>query len=245
MSPRFEELDWVSTPMGDLSLRRRMDPVAGVDVYEVKLGEEFLMSGLFTAAEIALTTHALSLLGDDELAVVVGGLGLGYTAAAALEDARVRSLVVVEALVPVIGWHERLLVPSAVPSSPRTHLLNADFFALARGTGFDPAHPDRQFDAVLLDIDHSPRHLLNPSHADLYTPEGTARLARFLRPGGVFALWSNDAPDEDYLHTLRTVFPNAATEVIEFPNPLQSRPATNTLYLALNSSAAGPTRPER
>lgn len=235
-SPRIEELDWTSTPMGDLSLRRRLDPTTGVEVFEVKLGEEFLMSSLFTVAEIALTTRALDLLGDDQLDVVVGGLGLGYTAAAALADPRVRSLIVVERLAPVIDWHERQLVPSAVPSSARTRLVNEDFFALAAGSGFDPDSPDRLFHAILLDVDHSPRHVLHPSHADLYTPQGTVHLAGRLRPGGVFALWSNDPPDDEYLRTLRTVFPGAHAEVVEFANPLQSRPATNTVYLAQRSS---------
>lgn len=236
MSPHFEELDWSATPMGDLSLRRRLDPVAGVEVFEVKLGDEFLMSSLFTVAEIALANRALSLLGDDQLDVVVGGLGLGYTAAAVLEDPRVHSLLVIERLAPVIDWHERELVPAAVASSDRTRLVNEDFFALAAGRGFDPDSPDRRFHAIVLDIDHSPRHLLNPAHADLYTPEGTARLARSLHPGGVFALWSNDPPDQEYLHTLRTVFASADAEVIEFANPLQARPATNTVYLAQHTS---------
>ena len=51
MSARFEELDWQQTPMGDLTLRRRTDPVLGVEIFEVKLGDEFLMSSLFTVAE--------------------------------------------------------------------------------------------------------------------------------------------------------------------------------------------------
>lgn len=55
MRPRFEELAWRSTPIGELTLRRRVEPALGValgvDVYEVKLGEEFLMSSLFTVAE--------------------------------------------------------------------------------------------------------------------------------------------------------------------------------------------------
>ncbi len=235
MSPRLEELDWSPTPMGDLSLRRRLDPVAGVEVFEVKLGEEFLMSSLFTAAEIALATRALSLLdpGIDELDVVVGGLGLGYTATAVLQDPRVHSLLVVERLDPVIDWHERGLVPSSVPSSDRTRLVNEDFFALAARDGFDPDTPDRRFHAILLDIDHSPRHLLSPAHADLYTAEGTARLARLLHVGGVFALWSNDPPDADYVRTLQATFPEAFAEVVEFANPLQSRPAANTIYLAV------------
>ena len=235
-SPRIEELDWAATPMGDLTLRRRRDPVAGVEVFEVKLGEEFLMSSLFTVAEIELATRALHLLDGDDLDVVVGGLGLGYTAAAALEDPRVRSLIVVERLAPVIQWHERRLVPSAVPSSARTRLVNEDFFALAAASGFDPDSPDRRFDAILLDVDHSPRHLLNPTHADLYTPDGTRLLANLLHPGGVFALWSNDPPDPEYVGTLQTAFAHVRAEVVEFDNPLQGRPATNTVYLAARPS---------
>ncbi|MDF9811036.1 spermidine synthase [Streptomyces sp. SPB162] len=108
MSARFEEIDWRPTPMGDISLRRRRDPVSGDEVYEVKLGDEFLMSSLFTAGEIALTRLGLAQLPDAaDLDVVVGGLGLGYTAQAALDDPRVRSLVVVDTLGEVIDWHRR------------------------------------------------------------------------------------------------------------------------------------------
>lgn len=112
MSLRFEEIDWQPTPIGEISLRRRRRPVSGDDVYEVKLGDEFLMSSLFTAGEIALTELALAQLPDTELDVAVGGLGLGYTAQTALDDPRVRSLTVIDALAEVIGWHQRHLVPS-------------------------------------------------------------------------------------------------------------------------------------
>ncbi|MFE1152657.1 spermidine synthase, partial [Streptomyces sp. NPDC058830] len=53
MSLRFEEIDWRPTRLGDISLRRRRHPASGDDVYEVKLGDEFLMSSLFTEGEIA------------------------------------------------------------------------------------------------------------------------------------------------------------------------------------------------
>lgn len=112
MSLRFEEIDWQPTPIGEISLRRRRHPVSGDDVYEVKLGDEFLMSSLFTTGEIALTELALAQLPDTELDVAVGGLGLGYTARAALDDLRVRSLIVIDALAEVIDWHQRHLVPS-------------------------------------------------------------------------------------------------------------------------------------
>lgn len=235
MAARFEELDWRPTPMGEISLRRRRDPLSGTDVYEVKLDDDYLMSSLFTVAEIEVARLALAKLPGDGLDVAVGGLGLGYTAQAVLEGSRVRSLVVVEALGEVIDWHERGLVPvgESLTSDPRCRLVHADFFALAGGpTGLDPQEPGRQFHAVIVDIDHSPRHLLNPSHAGFYEAAGTRRLAERLHPGGVFSLWSNDPPDDDYLAVLRAVLVDVEAVVVRFPNPLQGREATNTVYLA-------------
>src|SRR5665647_3588243 len=89
MSVYFEELDFRPTAMGVLSLRRRRQLGSGLDVYEIKLGDEFLMSSLFTVAEIALARLGLAALQRSDLDVVVGGLGLGYTAQAVLEHAAV------------------------------------------------------------------------------------------------------------------------------------------------------------
>ena len=58
---RFEELAWSETPRGEISLRRRIEPTLKVEVYEVKLGDEFLMSSLFTVAEIELARLGLAL----------------------------------------------------------------------------------------------------------------------------------------------------------------------------------------
>ena len=233
MRARLEELDFQPTPIGEVSLRRRLDPVSGVDVYEVKLGEEYLMSSLFTVAEEELSRLALGRLTGGALDVAVGGLGLGYTAAAALADPRVHELVVVDALAPVIDWHRRGLVPvgPVLTGDPRCRLVHGDFFALSDGAGFDPERPDRTFDAVVVDIDHSPAHLLADGSAGFYSPAGTARLARHLRPGGVYALWSNDPPYRAYLDVLAGVLVDVADEVVAFPNPLQGREATNTVYL--------------
>jgi spermidine synthase len=238
MSARFEELDWRPTPMGEISLRRRWDPALDAEVFEVKLGEEFLMSSAFTAGEVALARLGLAALSGTEVDVVVGGLGLGYTAEQVLQDPRVRTLQVVEALAEVIEWHERGLLPLSprLTSDPRCRLAQGDFFALA-ATGFDPADRARRFDAVLLDIDHSPRHLLHPRHAAFYRPEGLRDLAGRLHPGGVFALWSNDPPDEEFGAVLAEVFARHEAHVVEFDNPLQGRTATNTVYVATTAPA--------
>lgn len=234
MSARFEELDWCPTPMGAISLRRRRDPVVGADVYEVKLDDDFLMSSLFTAAEVEVARLALAQLPGTDLDVVVGGLGLGFTALTVLADPRVRSMAVVEALGPVIDWHRKGLIPAGVTltADPRCRLVQGDFFAMAAAEGLDPDSPGRPFHAIIVDIDHSPRHLLHPSHAGFYELGGTRRLARLLHPEGVFALWSNDPPDGDYLAVLLEAFESARAEIVSFPNPLQGGYSTNTVYLA-------------
>ena len=151
MGRMFEELDRQVTPMGEISVRRRLDPIVGIDVYEVKLGEEHLMSNVFTAAEIALADLALAELDGDGLDVVVGGLGLGYTARAALADSRVRSVEVVEALPAVIAWQQRRILPDAdqLVDDERCRLVEGDFFAIvADGRAFGPSGLDR-YDAIL------------------------------------------------------------------------------------------------
>ena len=236
MSKDFEELDFRQTPLGELTLRRRrVAALDGAEVFEVKLGEDFLMSSMFHEVEVALADLGLAALGPGEWDVVVGGLGLGYTAVAALANAAVRSLLVVEALDAVIDWHRRGLVPlgAKLTADPRCRLIHGDFFALAAsGMSFDPEQPGRRFHAVLLDIDHSPRNLLHPRHGTFYAPEGLRALAAHLHAGGVFALWSDDPPDDDFLHALGEVFDTPQAHVVKFPNPLLDRESASTVYVA-------------
>lgn len=231
----FVELDYRPTPIGALTLRRRRELRLGVDVYEIKLGDDHLMSSLFTVSEIALARLGLGLLGGTELDVVVGGLGLGYTAQAVLGSTAVRSLMVVELLEPVIDWHREGLLPlgTELTRDPRCTFRQGDFFALADSAGgFDDAQPGRLFDAILLDIDHTPAMLLDEGHADFYSAEGLRKLMRHLRPGGVFALWSNDRPDPAFTQRLASVFAKASAEPVTFDNPFQDEPFTQTVYLA-------------
>ena len=232
MGARITELDWQPTPMGDISLRRRLEPTLLVEVYEVRLGEEFLMSSLFTVAEEQLASLALARAPSGPLDVVVGGLGLGCTAHAALADPRVRTLQVVDALAEVIGWHERGLLPlsAALTQDPRCALVQGDFFALTLGTGTEQL-PARSH-VVLLDVDHSPRHLLHPRHAPFYAVGGLRRLAGHLHPGGVFGLWSDDPPDDAFLAVLHEVFTEVTAHVVTFPNHYTGGESANTVYVA-------------
>lgn len=235
MPPLFEELDYRQTPIGDISVRRRRELRLGVDVIEIMLGDEHLMSDLFTASEIALSDLGLGELDGTGLDIVVGGLGLGFTAQAALAYEKVRSLMVVEALEAVIDWHQSGLLPLGpeLTGNQRCCFVQGDFFGLAASSeGFDPNQPGRKFDAILVDIDHSPRFFLNPQNAAFYAPEGLTKLTAHLNPGGVFGLWSNEMPDETFTARLAGVFAEARAELVTFHNPLQGEDFTQTVYLA-------------
>ena len=235
MSVNFEELDYQRTALGELSLRRRRAlGMGGREVFEVKLNEEYLMSSLFHEGEVALADLGLSGLAGEKWDVVVGGLGLGYTAAAVLKYNQVARIIVVEALAPVIDWHQRKLVPNGALLSEdyRCRYYHDDFFALVRRDGFDPDNPRHLFDAILLDIDHTPNALLNPAHSDFYSKEGMMRLRTFLKPGGVFGLWSNDAPEKGFLAVLSSVFDQVDGHIVEFENPIQGKTAENGIYVA-------------
>ncbi len=243
MSASFEDLDYCPTPIGALSLCRRKELKLGVDVFEIKLGEDSLMSSLFTESEMALADLGLAELHGEGLDVVVGGLGLGYTAKAVLEHSTVNSLIVVDALKPVIEWHETGLLPlgQALAGDTRCRFVHGDFFALAGSeAGFDPGAPGRRFDAILVDIDHSPAFLLNAQNRSFYEPDGLRALAGHLRPGGVFGLWSNDRADEGFVDRLAGIFAHAGAEPVTFHNPLQDRPFTQTIYLGRKQSEAAP-----
>lgn len=230
---KIEELAYHQTSLGDLILRRRQEPLLqNREVFEVKLGDDFLMSSLFTEAEEQLAKLGLAEL-SGELEVVVGGLGLGYTAAAALEHKNVRSLLVIDKFQEVIDWHQKKLVPlgKILSEDRRCELRAGDFFELVR-TGFDVYDRERKFDAVLLDIDHSPEHFLDQKNESFYGREGLQMLRRQLKQGGVFALWSNDPPAENFRKHLEAIFGKAAAHRIEFANPYTNAASVNSVYTA-------------
>jgi spermidine synthase len=234
MNEMFEEIAWENTPIGELVLRRRRLRTDGGDIWEIKLNDGYLMSSQFIDGEVALANLALAMATGTELNVVIGGLGLGYTAQAALRDERVGKLTVIELIPEVIMWHHKRLLPlgEAVAGDARCHLREGDFFALARETGgFDAAAPEELHDAIVIDIDHSTTHFIDPASAGFYGADAIAAITRKLKPKGVFALWSTDVEDRAFVDVLHESFRDVRVERVEFPTPYRDEPAFNLIYL--------------
>ena len=237
MSFFYEQLDFQPTPIGDLMLRRRRMPQFGdTDIYEVKLAEDFLMTSLFHEAESQLAIMGLAATKLNDLDVAVGGLGLGYTAVEALKDDRVSSLVVIDFLDAVIGWHRSELVPlgKILNEDERCKLVQGDFFALSSNTecSFDPAFPEKKHDVILLDIDHTPTNVLNQTNTHFYTTDGLKELTKHLKPGGVFAMWADGYPEAYFTEHLNSIFAHAEGHIIEFDNPITGGSSVGAVYVA-------------
>lgn len=234
MSSMFEEIAWEQTPIGELILRRRRLSPDGEDIWEIKLNDGYLMSSQFVDGEIALADLALPFAEGDDLDVVVGGLGLGYTAQAVLRDRRVAKLTVIELIPQVIQWHRAHLLPlgKAVAGEPRCVLRQGDFFALAaEPDGFDTEVPHKLHDAILIDIDHSTVHFIDDASAGFYSQAAIAGITAKLKPGGVFALWSTDAEDANFVAALRHSLDGVRVERVEFTTPYREQPAFNLIYV--------------
>jgi spermidine synthase len=119
-------------------------------------------------------------------AVLIGGLGMGFTVRSALDALPSDARVVVLELVPaVIAWNRTALASLAGNplSDARVRVECGDvtaFIAKARGA----------FDAILLDIDNGPSALAHPANASAYDLAGLCACRAALRPHGVLGVWS-------------------------------------------------------
>lgn len=218
------------TDMGPLMLRRRWSFALEREVFEMTLDGKLMMSSAAVTSELALAERALAVLPHGHLRVLIGGLGFGFTAQAALADSRVREVTVIERLAPVIAWHRSHMLPWSreLVADPRLKVMEDDFFAfIARDT-----QPIARFDAILIDIDDSPTLLWHDSHASFYEASGLEGLHRHLQSAGVLALWCATHPGESFINAARTVFAATTLLEVEFENPCVRQQVTHFLLLA-------------
>ena len=235
MSPsNLEILAYEPTSLGTLCLRRReLLSRPGTIVTEITLDHELLMSSYHTASERALAQEALARHQGGNLNVLVGGLGLGYTANEVLQSERVGRVEVIEFLPEVIGFLRDGLIPLApdLLADPRLHVRDGDVYALLR----EP--PQQRFDLILIDVDHSPDDQLGSDNESFYTESGLLRAKQHLTPGGILAVWSY-AESSPFVDALGRVFQCVETHPVRFLNDLVDEESTDWLFLARDETDA-------
>lgn len=228
MGDHVEVISEVATELGPLRLQQRepeRDP--GRRITEVTLDDEFLMSSYLTASERALSEIALQLHEGHDLDVLIGGLGLGYTAHAALESPRVAYCEVVEFLPAVVDWMERGLVPlsAVLNADERLQVVEGDVYARLA------APPERTYDLVLIDVDHSPDENLGGPNAEFYTAAGLRKAGRHLADGGILGVWSY-ADSPAFVAALDEVFVDVHVEPVTAYNDLLGMHQTDWLFFS-------------
>jgi spermidine synthase len=218
----WDEIARAETERGDVVLRRRTSGTAA-DVLELRVNGVFVMDTAETTSEIELAARGLELV-EEPTAVLIGGLGLGFTLQRVLADARVERAVVVEIEEPLIEWMRDGTVPHgpAMLADARATVVNADIamaIAEARST----------YDLVLLDVDNGPGYLVHDANEAVYEQAFLRRCRELLSPGGVLVVWSANAAPE-LLDAMREVFGDAEEQAHDVL--LQERPEQYYLYLA-------------
>lgn len=212
-------------------------PGSGQHLRLYRRGEEFsirgdgfeLMNSRLHGSEEALARMVCrQLRRRPGLRILIGGLGMGYTLAAALRELDPHSRVTVAELVPaVVRWnHGPLASLAGQPlEDGRVTVLEADVSEII-------AAADATYDAVILDVDNGPHGLTRSGNDRLYTREGLTAALASLRPGGVLAVWSA-APDNAFVDRLK----RAGFRVEEKPVAAQGRrkKGQHIIWLAIRS----------
>ena len=229
MSPsNLEILAYETTALGELCLRRReLLSQPGTVITEITLDHELLMSSHNTASERALAGEALARHPGQQLSVLVGGLGLGYTANEVLQSERVGRVLTIEFLPEVVGFLRDDLIPlsSQLQADPRFEVQQGDVYAML------DAPASEEWNLVLIDVDHSPEEHLGTANQAFYTTAGLERAKRLLAPGGVLGVWSY-AENSPFVEALRAVFPVVETIPVSFVNDLIDEENTDWLFIA-------------
>ena len=225
----YVEIARAETERGELVLRERREENAPA-VLELRANGVFVMDTLEVSTERALANAALATVQDPK-AVVVGGLGLGFTMHEVLADSRVEKCAVVEIEQALVDWMRDGTVAHgpAMMADQRIVVVVADIaVALAEA-------PPASYDLVLLDVDNGPGYLVHDANAALYLAPFLETVRRALRPGGAVVIWSAAAAP-DLLAELRQVFGTAEEDGRDVL--LQEREEQYWLYTARVPSPA-------
>ena len=218
----WQELDRVELPgqAGTITLRQR-----GAE-FSIRTAETELMNSRLHGSEEALAELCYSHLKQKEdLRILIGGLGMGYTLVAALTLSDPKTLITVSELIPaVVRWNRQHLGHLAARplDDPRVSIQEEDVVeSIRRKKSF--------WNAILLDVDNGPNGLTQKANDRLYSISGLKTSFTALCPGGILAVWSS-GPDDAFTDRLNRCGFVTETLVVRARKP--GKGARHTIWLA-------------
>ena len=227
--PELTYLASAETALGTIYLlEREILSQPGTLVLELYFEHALLMSSLNTYSERELARRAIEMRARGDLRVLVGGLGLGYTAREVLASKQVASLEVIEFLPELIDWFERGVIPLAgeLRRDPRFSLRQGDVYQLLGGPP-----PARRYDLILIDVDHAPEEHLDDLNRSFYTESALRDAREHLAPDGILGVWSY-AESPAFAALLGRVFREVRVDRLRYTNPALEEEEVNWLFLA-------------
>ena len=218
----WEEIDRAEVPghEGEVTLLKR-----GTE-FSIRTAGTELMNSRLHGSEGALAELTYSLIKRKSgLRILIGGLGMGYTLAAALEQSEPDTLITVSELIPaVVRWNrEHLGHLTGMPlDDPRVSIEEEDVVETIRKR-------KSVWDAILLDVDNGPDGLTRKANDRLYCRSGLKTSFSALRPGGFLAVWSSGA-DEAFTRRLKQG--GFQTETLTVPARKSGKGGRRTIWLA-------------
>ncbi|WP_417590841.1 spermidine synthase [Parasphingorhabdus sp.] len=219
-----ELLDTAPIPGGDeLRLFRR--ELKGADEFSIMLGRIELMNSRLSGSEEALATLTCKRLGVKNPRILIGGYGMGFTLRAALSVLPPQAHVEVVELIPaIVKWARG---PMADLSQK---CLDDSRVTITTGDVCDVINrAERDYDAILLDVDNGPDGLTHEANDRLYSMAGLAKAKKALRSNGILAIWSSEG---DTRFTSRLHKSGFAVDVNTVPARSNGKGAKHTIWLA-------------
>jgi spermidine synthase len=251
----FELLAQAHSPDGTLIELKRRD-----DEHVILAAGRHLMSSRTHASEESLATLGCRHItathphrSTSHPAILIGGLGMGFTLRAALDLLPPPAKIIVAELIPeIVDWNRGPLAHLAAHplADPRVRIEITDVAALLSSPAkaansarvaqslpaAPPAHPPQKFDAILLDVDNAPAAFTDSANAHLYSAQGLAAAYASLNPGGTLALWSATATeDRNFADRLRAA--NFTVHLEHTRAHANNKGPRHTIYLAQKSQA--------
>ena len=183
--------------------------IEGKKEYEMIMNGVFIMASYnYFSAEMLMRKSVEMVKSEDNLKVLIGGLGMGFTVKEACSFPGVAHIDVVEIEPAIAEWNRHYFAEfnRRCMEDERVHIVIDDFFHYVSST-------EKRYDIICMDIDNGPMLVVQESNQRVYQVDFFERIKQIMKPGASFGIWSSNY-DADLFAGLERAFSNCRVEEV-------------------------------